>query len=240
MNQVLKNIYSSGKVEDNDHDFLDCFPTSIPFETGMALYHLVRKHKPGKTLEVGMAFGLSTLFMCQALKDNGSGLHTAIDPFQSTSWRSIGILNIERAELKEVFRFFEAHSYETLPQLYFEGERFDLAFVDGSHLFDLTLIEFFYIDKLLNVGGYIAFDDLWMPSIRKVVSFILRNRNYNLVRDLPGDGVKGWRSAGAIAKRFIQTPFTRDFAIKLIPGNVCVLKKLADENRDDCKHYRRF
>jgi hypothetical protein len=26
------------------------------------------------------------------------------------------------------------------------------------------------------MGGYIVFDDMWMPSIRKAVSFVRRNR----------------------------------------------------------------
>ena len=239
MNQLLRNIYSSGKVEDIDHNCFDCFPTSVASESGVLLYNLIRRHNFKNTLEVGMAFGLSTLFMCQALNDNGSGLHTAIDPIQSTFWHSIGLLNVERAKLKEVFRFFEAHSYETLPQLYLKGEQFDLAFVDGSHLFDQTLIEFFYIDKLLHVDGYLAFDDIWMPSIRKVISFILSNRNYELVKDVPMESLRSWRRVAATAKRFIQSPFSRDFAIKLIPRNICVLRKLADDNRD-WKHYRVF
>jgi predicted O-methyltransferase YrrM len=239
MNQLLRTIYASGKVEDREQNVFDCFPTSVRFDTGKLLYNLILQHHFKKTLEVGLAYGLSTLFMCQALKDNGAGLHTAIDPIQTTAWHSIGLLNVERANLQEVFRFFEAHSYETLPQLYARDEQFDFAFIDGSHLFDLTLIDFFYIDKLLRVGGYFVFDDIWMPAVRRVLSFILRNRNYELVKEVPREGGNAWQSAAGIIKRFIRSPFGRDFAIKLLPGNVCVLKKLGDDDRD-WNHYREF
>jgi hypothetical protein len=47
-----------------------------------------------------------------------------------------------------------------------------------SHLFDLTLCEFLLIDKKLDITGIIGFHDLWMPSLRKLLSFILSNRHY--------------------------------------------------------------
>jgi len=75
---------------------------------------------------------------------------------------------------------------DALPRLCAEGERFDFVFIDGRHLFDCVLVDFFYVDRLLEVGGYVALDDLWMPAVRKVKSFILRNRSYELV-PVPGE-----------------------------------------------------
>ena len=69
---------------------------------------------------------------------------------------------------------------EALPQLCSQKEEFEFAFIDGSHLFDFTFVDFFFIDKLLAVGGHVAFDDLWMPAVRKVVSFVLKNKPYQL------------------------------------------------------------
>ena len=56
-----------------------------------------------------------------------------------------------------------------LTRLCAEGERIDFAFIDGNHRFDYTLVDFFYIDKMLRLGGHVAFDDLWIASVRKVV-----------------------------------------------------------------------
>lgn len=33
------------------------------------------------------------------------------------------------------------------------GQRFDLAFIDGLHLFDRALVELFYLDLTLPIGG---------------------------------------------------------------------------------------
>ena len=83
MNEVIERIYRTGKVEDPSRGPITPFPASIPYETGALLYSMVSREQLGRTLEVGMAYGLSTLFICQAHGDRGSGAHTAIDPYQT-------------------------------------------------------------------------------------------------------------------------------------------------------------
>ena len=52
---------------------------------------------------------------------------------------------------------------------------------DGMHTLDYVFIDFFYIDKMLNVGGVAVFDDTHFPSTRKVCRFILRNLQYRAI-----------------------------------------------------------
>jgi len=40
------------------------------------------------------------------------------------------------------------------------GVKIDFAFVDGWHTFDYTLIDFFYIDKILRSGGLVSFHSM--------------------------------------------------------------------------------
>src|SRR5262245_23921222 len=58
------------------------------------------------------------------------------------------------------------------------NEKIDFAFLDGQHTFDYVLVDFFYVDKLLSVGGIIVFDDLQYPSVRKVCRYVLTNLCY--------------------------------------------------------------
>jgi hypothetical protein len=53
-----------------------------------------------------------------------------------------------------------------------EGARFDCVFIDGYHSFDYTLLDFFYTDLLLKVGGVVAIHDTVMPGVYKAVRFI--------------------------------------------------------------------
>jgi predicted O-methyltransferase YrrM len=133
------------------------------------------KKENGRSLEIGLAFGVASLYMCQGHIDNGGGHHTAIDPHQETWFKQCGTLNIERLGFGESFRFFEQRSYEVLPDLHRNEERFDVIFLDGNHRFEYVMIDLFYGYRLLNVGGFIVLHDLWMPSTRKAVSFVVRN-----------------------------------------------------------------
>ncbi len=230
MNQLLEHIYKTSQVEDCEGNFINPFPTATAYEIGEIFYELIQKEKLERTLEVGMAYGLSTLFICQAHYDQGTGSHTAIDPNQKRLWKSIGQLNIKRAGLEDKFRLFEAKSHEILPQLLDNKEQFDFAFIDGMHLFDYALVDFFYIDKMLSVGGYIAVDDIWMPSIRKLLYFILKNRTYELIKISTNQNAT--KRIKRIARRFFQYPLERDCqGVKFTPENFCLLKKISEDNR---------
>jgi predicted O-methyltransferase YrrM len=232
MNQVLDKIYETQLVEDIEGNLINPFPTSTPYDIGRLFQQLIKEHNFNQTLEIGMAYGLSSMFICQAHQDKGLGSHIAIDPFQSSEWKSVGLLNVSKAGLSEYFHFYEEFSYEVLPRLLNQGEKIDFAFIDGSHHFDYTLVDFFYIDKLLEVGGYVVFDDIWMPGIRKALYFILRNRMYELVKNPTSSSRQ--KRAGRFMKRFFQNPLEKNYdGIKFLPDNICVLKKIADESGDN-------
>lgn len=231
MNPLLEQIYRSGYIEDSQGQRIELFPTSIPYEEGQAIYNLIRQVKPAHTLEIGLAYGISTLFICQALQDNGMGQHSAIDPMAIKLWGSLGLLNVQRAGLEPRLRFLEASSHVALPELLRQQERFEVAFIDGCHRFDYTLLEYFYLDKLLPVGGHLIFDDLDRPAIRKALAFILRNRNYQLAPEFAAPRLPMWRLAARLLKRVAQAP------LDLLPSllffahpRYCVFKKLAEDD----------
>ena len=53
-----------------------------------------------------------------------------------------------------------------------------LVYIDGWHTFDYALLDFFYADKLLDVGGLVGFNDCHYPSIERVLRFVARHRHY--------------------------------------------------------------
>jgi predicted O-methyltransferase YrrM len=238
MNNVIDDIVRTGHVTDRQGNAFE--PVSaVTLESGALLYDIVRAHKPGRTLETGMAYGMSTLFICQALEDNGSGSHIAIDPFQTDEFRSIGVLNVERAGLAHRLRVHEAPSDVVLPRLCADAGTLDFAFIDGWHLFDFTLVDFYYIDKMLAVGGHVVFDDLWLPAVRKAVSFVLRNKPYELVKVASTRPAPAWKRLVRIGRRFAQDPLGRDWGPKLLPHNIAILKKVGEDSRTWDFH-RRF
>lgn len=152
--------------------------SNVSLNEALALYTTVRHLQPDVSVEVGLAKGISTLAILQALADNGKGVHHVIDPYQSR-YANVGIEMVRRAGLDRHFVFHETFAENVIPDL----PQVQFGFIDASHLFDLTLVEFVLIDKKLAEGGMIGFHDLWMDSIRKVLNYVLTNRAYQLVQN---------------------------------------------------------
>ena len=67
------------------------------------------------------------------------------------------------------------------PRLAAAGSRIQFAFIDGWHTFDHALVDFFFVDRMLDVGGIVVIDDVGYPSIRRLCHFILSNREYTTI-----------------------------------------------------------
>ena len=141
--------------------------------------------KPKTSLEVGLAFGVSALAMCADRPEGTAARHIIIDPFQNSYWGGIGLHNLRRAGYEGMIEFHDQPSYRVLAQLGAKGERIDFAFIDGMHTFDYVLVDFFMIDKILNIGGAVVFDDADWPSIRPVIRYVVSNLPYSVHKVLP-------------------------------------------------------
>ena len=139
---------------------------------------LLRKIHARTTVEVGMAFGASTLVFAHHHNFQGTGdegRHIAIDPCQDSYWDGVGRRRLEEAGLSRHVRVLTAPSSEALPALLAEGRRIDLAYIDGSHLFEDVFLDFYLLNRLLREGGYLVFDDSTHADVGKVLTFIRRN-----------------------------------------------------------------
>ena len=155
------------------------------------IQRIMQQHLPQRTLEIGLAFGASTLVFCaehQKLGRDGAKQHTAIDPFQARPlYDEAGVLAVERAGLKDYLDYRPEFSEFMLPRLLEEGERYDLIYVDGSHLFENIFLDAFYCARLLNDGGVLIFDDSTDPHVAKTMAFIRSNLTEALKEILPQD-----------------------------------------------------
>jgi len=142
------------------------------------LRQLILKRKPKKTLEVGFLFGTSALCIAGSSAEAGiseAKRHHAIDPFQSTTWDNIGRMKVREAGLGDAVTVHENYSCFVLAQLCQAGERFDLIYIDGSHIFEDVLVDFYFAWQLLNIGGVVLMDDCTDPHVKKVVKFVQTN-----------------------------------------------------------------
>lgn len=153
--------------------------TRISRSQGMWLYELCLATKPKATVEIGMAYGYSTLYFLAALAKLRAGHHTAIDPLQRTLWHGIGLTHAQTVSADDAtfgFTMIEDRSDRVATDLARAKQTFDVIFIDGNHRFDDVLADFYLYAPRCAKAGYIIFDDMWMNSIQTVVAFVRANR----------------------------------------------------------------
>ena len=163
-------------LENTKYDYRE---TSISTQDGEFLWHLIRDNGYRKTIEIGCALGISSLYICDAVSKFSNPSHTIIDPKQETGWSNIGIRNL-RARSISHFSFSKEPSELALPKLLERNETFDFGFIDGWHTFDHALLDFFYLNRLIGIGGLIVFDDANWPSISRLLRYIIRYPAYKV------------------------------------------------------------
>jgi predicted O-methyltransferase YrrM len=151
--------------------------TRISPAHGMWLYHLCCQSRPSATLEIGLAYGFSAVYFLAANSRQESAKHTAIDPYQLQYWHGVGVQRASVVGRSEWFRFINEPSDLALTRFMRDQESFDVIFIDGNHRFDDVLVDFSLSAQICRLRGHIVLDDVWMPSIKKVVAFIRKNRN---------------------------------------------------------------
>ena len=163
--------------EDGEKHSLDEITGISPAE-GMWIYELCRKVKPQATLEIGLAYGFSTIYFLAVLAENGNGHHSSIDPYQRCHpgrWAGIGLRHGGRFGRKKI-PVYRRVLLCGADSSYRPRGALDIIFVDGRHLFDFALTDFTVSGELCSMGGHIILDDMWLPSIQRVVAFIRENR----------------------------------------------------------------
>ena len=88
---ILEQIYETQMVTNGDESYSALnqagLPTFMDRQEGELLSRLIRDLRPAVSLEVGCAYGVSTLHICEALSAIGQpARHIVLDPFQQTKW----------------------------------------------------------------------------------------------------------------------------------------------------------
>ncbi len=246
MNSVLNRILTSAVVTDGVENISLRHPefpdriSHVDQATGSLLQRAVEDVRPAVSLEIGLAYGISTLFICDAIqKLTTPGRHIVLDPYQNQKWRGIGLRNIREAGFDSIVDFREEASEFLLPRLVAEGVRVDLAFIDGLHRFDQAFVEFFYVNRLLRPGGIVLFDDASRRSVNRVIRHALTYPAYEVFATsappVPRRSLMGTVrvSAGRLraARRWLRPDvLQKDWDLGVL-GRCVALRKVAEDQR---------
>ncbi|MFE9067854.1 O-methyltransferase [Streptomyces violaceusniger] len=125
----------------------------ISAEGGKLLYNLVRAIRPATVVEFGMSFGISTLHLAAAVRDNGSG--RVITTEMSKEKIAAARRTFAETGLDDVITVLEGDARETLADL--DGS-VDLLLLDGWK--DLCLPVLRMLEPRLRPGTLVVADDV--------------------------------------------------------------------------------
>lgn len=174
--QRLQSMYSGEPQPGTDGPTQLDKPTRISQQVGMWIYQTYCRLSPKQSLEVGLAYGFSTIYILAAIDQIGAGRHISIDPFQTSSWHRVGAYQAKHLNMERSFELLQEFSATALARFAAQGTQFEFIFIDGSHRFDDVLVDFTLAADLCPVGGNIILDDMWMPSIQTLASWIRLDR----------------------------------------------------------------
>lgn len=171
MNPVLAKLLATGSIQLPDgtsaplHSHIPAFECQI-------MQQWIQEHGCSRLIEIGLAYGISALYICDALGDQSQIIYHIIDPHQQRHWHGMGLHHLQEAGYAERIHVHETYAECYLPQLWQTGFRCDFALIDGRHTFDQTLVDFFWINRLLAVNGLVVFDDIQLPAIQRATAYV--------------------------------------------------------------------
>jgi predicted O-methyltransferase YrrM len=148
------------------HDVDRMFPDLryMRLEQATVLDRFLKEHRLTRCLELGFFHGKSSAFIAAILRDMGEGhlltidrrnalerepnIHQVLEVLDLASW--VTVSHEQRSYNWKLMRLLEEES----------RPRFDFCYIDAAHTWDDTGLAFYLVDKLLEPGGWMVFDDL--------------------------------------------------------------------------------
>ena len=180
MLNVLKEIFEKGTMQSDEHGGTVMLCSHTPKEQGVFLQDIYEMIKPKRSLEVGFALGISTLFILEKCRDHHADekCHIVIEPY---TWGNTAMYNITKEGLEKYIDIRSDLSDRILTTMYLTNERIQFAYVDTTKVFDTVLQDFYFIDKIMDIGGVIIIDDANTGGINVVIRFMNTLPHYKII-----------------------------------------------------------
>ena len=132
---------------------------------GRLLYALTRAIRPAVVVEFGTSYGISTLHLAAAVKDNGTGhvYGTELSATKVTAARA----NLAAAELSDHVTILHGDAEETLAGV---PGPIGLVLLDGWKELSLSVLRL--LEPRLTPGALVIADDITMPSMRPYLDHV--------------------------------------------------------------------
>ena len=169
--------------------------------TEASCYRFIAERCPPGTRTLETGSGLSTVLFAALGADHvccTAGQEEADRVLEHCRSRGIPVPSL---------RFEVGSSSSTLPPLEASGLERDVVLIDGSHAFPLPAVDWFYAGSMLPRGGLLVVDDVNLPAVGVLTSFLDADPRWLAVA-----GTSKWRAwerqrGGTLSEDWTEQPF---------------------------------
>jgi predicted O-methyltransferase YrrM len=184
--RVLGGVVTGKGFMESAKPYLKDAYIPIGREQGLTLYQLARMRRARNIVEFGASFGISTIYLASAVRDNGGGtvITTEIEPGKAAAARA----NFARAGLSNEIELREGDALETLRRI--DGP-IDMLFLDGWKEACLPVLRL--LGPALPPGACILCDDVkpFRKTLKPYVDYVRSDPSRYVSMELPlGDGLE--------------------------------------------------
>jgi predicted O-methyltransferase YrrM len=155
----------------------------ISAQGGELLYTLIRAVRPATVIEFGTSFGISTLYLAAAVRDNGAGrvISTELNASKAAARRTFASTGLD-----DLITVLEGDARETLAGV---GGAVDFVLLDGWK--DLCLPVLGLLEPRLAPGTLVVADDVDLADLQPYLDYVRDPRNgYQSVTFPVEDGIE--------------------------------------------------
>lgn len=156
-------------VEQRADAFQDLYLSVAP-DSGRLLYSLVRALKPATIVEYGMSYGISTLHLAAAVRDNGTG--RIITTEMSSRKLAAARATFAEAGVSDLITILEGDARTTLKTI---SEPVQFVLLDGWPDLDLTVIKL--LEPVLATGALIVGDNVNLDPTHAYLDYVRAPEN---------------------------------------------------------------
>lgn len=144
---------------------------SISATSGHLLYAMVRAIRPATVVEFGMSYGISTLYIAAALRDNGIGqvFTTELSPKKiAAASRTFAAAGVD-----DIVHILDGDALDTLQRV--DGQEVGVVLLDGWKEMYLPVLQL--IEKQLAKGALILADNANNPGTATYLEYVRNPEN---------------------------------------------------------------
>jgi predicted O-methyltransferase YrrM len=170
MRQMVRRANGPGKTEAEFYKAAGKSYMAVGRDFGNLLYSLARSAKAKTVVEFGTSFGISTIFLASAVRDNGAGkiITTEFEPEKAEQAKR----NLAAAGLERWVEFRIGDALETLSD---PPREIDMIFLDGAKSLYFDILKL--LEPQLRSGGIVASDNSDHDGMAAFLDYIRNCRN---------------------------------------------------------------